>query len=148
MPSRVDDASLAEELWAGLRRVARTLVVPLIVALPPFLWVREAMRHAVLETLGRDQGIFQYVAWAVRHGARDYRDVRDVNGPLTHLVHLVFLWLGGADEHRFRVMDLAVTGFTYAVIGACLPGLSLSRADRPPSLAERAAWAFAGWVIL
>jgi hypothetical protein len=148
MPNRVDDASLAEELWAGLRRVARTLVVPLIVALPPYLWVREAMRHAALETLGRDQGIFQYVAWAVRHGARDYGDVRDVNGPLTHLVHIVFQLLGGADEHRFRVLDLTITSVTYALAGACLPGLSRTRGDRAPGFTERAAWAFAGWVIL
>ena len=35
--------------------------------------------------LGRDQGIFQYVAWAVAQGDVDYRDVRDVNGPLIAL---------------------------------------------------------------
>jgi hypothetical protein len=124
------------------------LVVPLIVALPPFLWVREATRHAALETLGRDQGIFQYIAWAVRNGAKDYRDIRDVNGPLTHLVHLVFLALGGADEHRFRILDLALTGAVFALVGGCLPGLSRARDELRPTASERAAWAFAGWVIL
>jgi hypothetical protein len=143
-----DVASLVRRASADLGRALRPLVVPLVVALPPFLWVREAMRHAALEALGRDQGIFQYVAWAVQHGARDYKDVRDVNGPLTHLVHLVFLALGGADEHRFRVLDLTLTSVAFAVVGACLPGLSLSKSDEAPSLAERAAWAFAGWVIL
>ena len=61
-----------------------------------------------LTTLGRDQGIFQYVAYAIQKGAVDYRDVRDVNGPLTHLVHLIFLSLGGRDEHQFRLLDMVV----------------------------------------
>jgi hypothetical protein len=143
-----DVQNLARKIAAALPPTLRPLVVPLIVALPPYLWVQEAMRHASLESLGRDQGIFQYVAWAVRHGARDYRDVRDVNGPLTHLVHLVFLWLGGADEHRFRVLDLTLTSVAFVVVGVCLPGLSLTKNDRPPSVFERAAWGFSGWVIL
>jgi hypothetical protein len=120
-------------------------LVPLVVALPPLFWVMDATRRASLTTLGRDQGIFQYVAWAIGRGAIDYRDVRDVNGPLTHLVHVALLALGGADEHRFRVLDLAMTGLTFAVAGACTPGL---RPGRPPTVWERAAWAFAGWVVL
>jgi hypothetical protein len=143
-----DVSSLALRSAAKLRRTLRPLVVPLIVALPPLLWVREAARHASLESLGRDQGIFQYIAWAVRHGAKDYRDVRDVNGPLTHLVHLGFQALGGADEHRFRLLDLVLTGTTFAIVGACLPGLSLKDDERPPTLTERCAWALAGCVIL
>ncbi len=78
-------------------------------------------------------------------GDRDYRDIRDVNGPLTHLVHRLFLALGGADEHRFRVLDLVVTGATFALVGACLPGL---RKRRAPDCVERVAWAFAAWVVL
>jgi len=126
----------------------RALVAPLALALPPLFWVVEATRRASLTTLGRDQGIFQYVAWALGRGARDYRDIRDVNGPLTHLVHVALLALGGADEHRFRVLDLAVTGATYAFVGACLPGLGSRGARRAPSAIERLAWAFAGWVVL
>jgi hypothetical protein len=141
-------SSFARSSYASLLRAIRPVVVPLIVALPPLIWVREAARHAALETLGRDQGIFQYIAWAVRHGAKDYRDIRDVNGPLTHLVHMVFLALGGADEHRFREMDLTFTCACFAVVGACLPGLSLTQEDEPPSLTERAAWGLAGVVIL
>jgi hypothetical protein len=126
-------------------RLWRTLAVPLALALPPLFWAVDATRRASVTTLGRDQGIFQYVAWALSRGATDYRDVRDVNGPLTHLVHLVFLRLGGADEHRFRWLDLAVTGATFAFVGGCAPG-ACSR--RVPRAFERAAWALAAWVTL
>ena len=130
---------------AAQARLARTLVPPLALALPPLFWVAEATRRASLTTLGRDQGIFQYVAWALRRGVVGYRDLRDVNGPLTYLVHMVMLALGGADEHRFRVLDLVVTGVTFALVGACMPGL---RSSRAPEALERAAWALAGWVVL
>ena len=126
-------------------RAVRSLLVPLVVGLPPLFWVVDATQRASLTPLGRDQGIFQYIAWVIGRGAVDYRDVRDVNGPLTHLVHMALLALGGKDEHRFRVLDLAVTGVTFAVAGACLPGL---RSRRAPSILERAAWALAGWVVL
>jgi hypothetical protein len=141
-------SSLARAACKSLLLTLRSIAVPLVVALPPLLWVREAARHALLETLGRDQGIFQYIAWAVQHGAKDYRDVRDVNGPLTHLVHMVFLALGGAEEYRFRLLDLTCTGVCFALVGACLPGLSLEPDEPRPSYAERAAWGFAGLVIL
>ncbi|HXX67096.1 MAG TPA: hypothetical protein VEK07_07940, partial [Polyangiaceae bacterium] len=114
-------------------------------ALPPILWVVDATRRAALTTLGRDQGIFQFIAWSLSRGAIDYRDVRDVNGPLIHLIHLVFLSLGGADEHRFHVLDLAVTGASFAVVGACAPSIGSSLGPAP---LERALWALAGWVTL
>ncbi|WP_394824129.1 hypothetical protein [Pendulispora albinea] len=104
----------------------------------------DATSRASLTTLGRDQGIFQYVAWALKQGAVDYRDVRDVNGPLTHLVHMVLLAFGGADEHRFRVLDLTITGIGFAFAGACLPGVIKKKV----TWLDRAAWAFAGWVVL
>src|ERR1700687_3265718 len=117
----------------GLALLLRSLATPLAIALPPLFWVAEATRRASLTPLGRDQGIFQYIAWALTRGAVDYRDVRDVNGPLVHLVHMGLLALGGADEHRFRVLDLAVTGATFACIGACVPGLrSRQLPDRLP----------------
>src|SRR5580692_74598 len=127
--------------------VVRPLVLPLVTALPPLLWVVEATRRATFDTLGRDQGIFQYVAWALGHGAKDYRDIRDVNGPLTHLLHMVLLALGGADEHRFHVLDLVLTGASFAFVGACLPGLAVPGRRRWRWL-ERLGWAFAAWVIL
>jgi hypothetical protein len=115
--------------------------------LAPLFWVIDATQRAALTTLGRDQGIFQYIAWALLKGEVDYRDVRDVNGPLTHLVHLIFLRLGGGDELRFRVLDLAVTGLAFALAGACLPGIA-TPATKAVSWLERLAWAGAAWVIL
>jgi hypothetical protein len=129
----------------AVARLLRSLVAPLALALPPLLWVADATKRASLTPLGRDQGIFQYIGWALSQGERDYRDIRDVNGPLTHLVHRVMLALGGADEHRFRVLDLVLTGATFALVGACLPGL---RSRRAPETVERAAWALAAWVVL
>ena len=128
-----------------VHRVLRAVLPALIVALPPLFWIIDGTQKASLTSLGRDQGIFQYIAWAITHGAKDYRDVRDVNGPLTHLIHLVFLALGGRDEHRFHVLDLAITGATFALVGACLPGIV--QRTRVPIL-ERLGWAFAGWVVL
>ena len=147
--------ALLEAALLRLGRLLRPLVLPLVTALPPLVWVMEATRRATFDTLGRDQGIFQYVAWALEHGAKDYRDVRDVNGPLTHLIHMVFLRLGGADEHRFHVLDLVCTGATFALVGACLPGVWRRPLPAPGDLwgrasrvIERLGWAFAGWVIL
>jgi hypothetical protein len=126
-------------------RVVRALLTPLAIALPPLFWVVSATDRASRTPLGRDQGIFQYVGWALRAGQVDYRDVRDVNGPLTHLVHVAFLALGGADDHRFRVLDLTVTGASFAFAGACLAGLGSRRAQGWPA---RVGWALAGWVVL
>lgn len=126
-------------------RLKRTLLLPLIVALAPLFWVIDGTERASLTTLGRDQGIFQYIAWALLKGEVDYRDVRDVNGPLTHLIHVLFLKMGGADEHHFRVLDFTVTGVVFAVVGASLPGIG-SRGR--VSWLERAGWAVAAWVVL
>src|SRR5208283_3794432 len=53
------------------------------------------------------------------------------------------------DEHRFRVLDLVVTGASFALVGACLPGLRDRRAPpRRGDWFERLAWAFAAWVVL
>jgi hypothetical protein len=129
----------------AVARVVRALLTPLAIALPPLFWVVSATDRASRTPLGRDQGIFQYVAWALRQGQVDYRDVRDVNGPLTHLVHVAFLALGGADDHRFRVLDLVVTGASFAFAGACVAGIGSGRA---PGWPGRVAWALAGWVVL
>ncbi len=125
--------------------IGRRLVGPLVLALVPLYWIVDATYRATLTTIGRDQGIFHYIAWAVRSGDVDYRDVRDVNGPLIHLIHMVTLWLGGTDEHRFHVLDMIATGASFAVVGALLPGIV---GKRPPKWFERAAWAFAAWVVL
>lgn len=145
MPGRSAPASPPGSTSFTAGRLWRSLVVPLAIAAPALYWVSEATRRASLETLGRDQGIFQYVAWALTQGEHDYRDIRDVNGLLTPLIHRVFLALGGADEHRFRLLDLLVTGTTFAFAGACLPGVC---SRRPPDLLDRAAWGIAAWVTL
>jgi hypothetical protein len=124
---------------------ARRVLAPLVVTLVPLFWVVDATKRASLTTLGRDQGIFQYIAWAVMRGDVDYRDVRDVNGPLVHMIHLAMLRLGGGDEHRFHVLELTVTGVTFAIVGALVPGL-VSRGRI--TWLERAAWALAAWVVL
>ena len=107
--------------------LVRRVLAPVLLALVPLFWVADATHRSSLTTLGRDQGIFQYIAWAVRHGDVDYRDVRDVNGPLTHLIHGVFLVLGGGDEHRFHVLELWATAVSFALVGACIPGLVTKR---------------------
>ncbi|MBX3187238.1 MAG: hypothetical protein KF819_09490 [Labilithrix sp.] len=125
--------------------IVRRALVPLLLALVPFFWVADATHRSALTTLGRDQGIFQYIGWAVGQGEVDYRDIRDVNGPLVHLIHKILLALGGADEHRFHVLELFATGVSFAFVGACLPSLV---ARRKPRGYERAAWAAAAWVVL
>lgn len=116
----------------------------LAIVVPALGFVAAATWRASWATLGRDQGIFQYVAWAIARGDVAYRDVRDVNGPVVALVHLAFQALGGGDEHRFRVLDLIVTGASFAVVGAAVP---LLRRDAPAAK-ERALWALAAWVVL
>ncbi len=130
-----------------LRRheLLRRTLAPLALALVPLYWVLDATYRATLTTLGRDQGIFHYIAWAVRSGDIDYRDVRDVNGPLVHMVHMIMLALGGANEHRFHVLDMLATGTSFAIVGSVLPSLW---STRPPRTLERLAWALAGWVVL
>ncbi len=110
--------------------------------------VWEASARASWATLGRDQGIFQYVAWAVTRGDVLYRDVRDVNGPLVALLHFVGLMLGGADEHRFRVLDLIVTALVAAFAGGCLVALD-ERAKRGwERLLREVSLGAAAWAVL
>jgi hypothetical protein len=146
--SRSRSPSLFLSLVPGAKTqvdLVRRMLAPVLLALVPLFWVADATHRSSLTTLGRDQGIFQYVAWAVRHGDVDYRDIRDVNGPLVHLIHSVFLGLGGADEHRFHVLELWATGLSFAFVGACIPGLIK---NRRPLWSERAAWAGAAAVVL
>ena len=135
---RRTSARIAAGLWP---------VVPaLLVAVPAFGWVWSATVRASWASLGRDQGIFQYIAWAVGQGDVAYRDVRDVNGPVITMVHAFFQALGGADEHRFRVLDLLCTGLSFVIAGALVP--SIAEPARRVALHVRAAWAFAAWVAL
>ena len=118
-----------------------------LVAAPALAAVWEAVVRASWTTLGRDQGIFQYVAWAIRQGDVAYRDVRDVNGPVIPMVHAAFQVLGGADEHRFRVLDLLTSSAVFLFAGAALPWLRGGAAPAA-SIPLRVAWAIAAWVAL
>jgi hypothetical protein len=144
-PSSRDGAA-----WRAARftlvRSLRAILPAALVGVPASFWAVDGTHRASLSPLGRDQGIFQYVAWAMLHGAKDYRDIRDVNGPLTHFVHMAFLLLGGRDEHRFRLLDLVVTGASFALVGACLTGVGRRGRSRP-ELLERVAWGGAAWVV-
>jgi hypothetical protein len=104
-------------------RAARAIMPGVLVAVPAAAAVWEAATRASWATLGRDQGIFLYIAWAVARGDVLYRDVRDVNGPLVAMLHGIALVLGGAEEHRFRVLDLVITALTAAFAGGCLAAL-------------------------
>jgi hypothetical protein len=94
--------------------------------------------------LGRDQGIFQYVAWALRHGARGYRDFHDINGPLPHAWHSLLQALGGEDSHVFRTIDTMFIVSIYALAASGTPFWL----GRKPSWPEAIAWALAGVGIL
>lgn len=136
-------------LTRAMKRIfSLPLVAALLVALPGLFWVTLAERAASLSAFGRDQGIFQFFGWAVRQGDLLYRDIRDVNGPLTTFVHAVFQLLGGEDEHRFRILDLAVTGAVFALVGACLPGIFAKGVGARHGAKERVAFALSAWVVL
>ncbi len=134
---------------ALLARVARAAFAdfgpPLLLAVPAAFAVASTALRASWATLGRDQGIFHYVAWAASRGEVLYRDVRDVNGPLVPLVHLFFLVLGGDDERRFRVVDLVVNALAFALAGSVLPDLGGKTVRR---VVDRLAWAVSAFVVL
>ena len=58
---------------ATWQRLVRAAFLPLLLGLPSLFFVVDATRRASLTSLGRDQGIFQYIAWAVEQpGMGDY----------------------------------------------------------------------------
>jgi hypothetical protein len=121
-----------------------------LVAVPGVAWTCVATLHASYEPFGRDQGIFQYVGWALSRGERDYVDVHDINGPLVPLIHVLLLKVGGADERVFRCLDLALFGAAALLFGALLPGVGDRAQQEParPRVSTRVAWALASWVVL
>lgn len=110
--------------------------------------VADALHKLSFAMLGRNQGIFQYVAWALLHGSRDYADLHEINGPLGPLVHMLVLAAGGADEHVFRSVDVAVSSLVFFAAGASLPGIAARPGDPPRPWWERLLWGFAGWAVL
>ena len=116
------------------------------VGIVPALWALRAQSYAIF---GRDQGIFQYVAWALRNGERVYLDIHEINGPLPHVWHTVMQLLGGEDEHVFRSIDTVMLVTAYAFGATTIPrwiGLELGQ-----GMARRrgaVAWALAGLTVL
>jgi hypothetical protein len=134
--------------WAIASRAAWLL--PLLVAVAaagPSLWALHEQSFAIL---GRDHGIFQYVAWALRNGDRAYRDIHEINGPLPHAWHIVMQLLGGEDEHTFRLIDTALLVTVYLFASWTLPrwvGLDLSLRSDGTQGARSAAWARLFWML-
>ena len=64
-------------------------------------------------SLWDDPGIYQYMAWGVRHGLKVYKDTINMNWPGTIFVHLAAQWLTGMDPRGVRIMEclfLAILG--------------------------------------
>ncbi len=135
-----------------LRRALRLapVVVPLLLVVPA-LWPELRIAWlAVHEPFGRDQGIFQYISFALTKGQRDYADFHEINGPLVHLLQLVLYWIGGENELVIRAVDFAATAVVFFGAGAVIPGIGWAKGDAPnrPPFSSRILWGLAGSVAL
>ena len=119
-------------------------MAPLLTAAIALSFTVISMWALTYATLGRDQGIFQYVAWALRHGEKAYRDFHDINGPLPHAWHSLLQLFGGADEHVFRSIDTWVLVVAYLVLSSGIPRWVGLEVGRPAKIA----WALAGLAVL
>jgi hypothetical protein len=123
--------------------------LPLIIALPTLWWFVTNLRVAAQTAVGRDQGIFQFIAWSMLKGERLYRDIRDVSGPITAYIHMAIQLIGGRGEHALRVGDLLGTSVVFFASGALLVGCTLPKpVDLRGRLVQRVTWGLATWVIL
>lgn len=112
-----------------------------LLALGPALY---ALYAQTFSPLARDHGIFQYVAWALRHGERSYRDIHEINGPLPHAYYMALQLLGGEDEHTFRVLDTLLLALAWTLGARTLPRwIGLTTTPR-----ESWAWAAAGLAVI
>lgn len=96
-------------------------IFPALVALVAFGPAAWALYSQTFAILGRDQGIFQYVAWALRHGDKVYKDLHEINGPLPHAYFSLQQIFGGEDEHVFRVHDTFLLVTVYVLGSLTLP---------------------------
>jgi hypothetical protein len=149
IPNFRNGASALAFILRAVRSNAR-IIAALLIVLPAVSFTASALWKSVHAPFGRDQGIFQYVAWALTKGERDYVDFREINGPLIHIIHLIFYKLGGGDEYVFRCFDVALTSIVYFGVGLALPGLGWKHGDAivRPSATTRIAWGAASWVVL
>jgi len=137
------DSARWRRLWAALPSL-----VPLLVVAISGVAVAGALHKLTYALLGRDQGIFQYVAWALGRGSRDYVDLHEINGPLGPILHMAIMALGGADEHVFRSVDVVASSLVFFTVGAALPGIAATATDPPAGWRARVAWGLAAWCAL
>lgn len=123
---------------------------PLLFALPAIAFEARVFWLALHEPFGRDQGIFQYVSFALASGQRDYVDLHDINGPFVHLLYYVLYRIGGADELVIRAVDFALTGVVFFFAGATLPGVGVTKGDPIARVGswKRVVWGLAGTAML
>ena len=114
------DAPVMAESTLPARRIG--VVCAATIALFAGVLAAIAAWKSTYAILGRDQGIYQYVAWALGQGQRDYVDIREFNGPLIRIIHLAFLHLGGADEHIFRLLDVLLSSAVFFATGVLIAG--------------------------
>ncbi|MCW5837135.1 MAG: hypothetical protein KIS78_32370 [Labilithrix sp.] len=149
------DPALAGAAASTLRTAADALrarapwLLPAIVAAIAIVPTVLALRAQTFGIFGRDQGIFQYVAWALRHGERAYRDIHEINGPLPHAWHYVMQLFGGEDEHAFRSIDAAMLTAAYVTAGVTLPRwIGLDLGSGAPRRRALVVWGLAGLALL
>lgn len=131
-------------------RLSLPWIIPLLFALPALGYEARIAWLALHEPFGRDQGIFQYVSFALDCGQRDYVDLHDINGPFVHLLYYILYKIGGQDELVIRAVDFALTGIVFFLAGAVIPGIGWNKGDsvvrqRWPS---RVVWGLAGTAML
>lgn len=131
----------------GKRGVSPWITTALI-ALPSIAALIQVARVYVKMPLTRDPMIFQYTAWAVRHGELLYRDILDVNGPLITLMHMAFQALGGDQPERFRVIDLALHGAVFVFASATIVDAIGRDATARATVSTRTAWTVTTMVTL
>lgn len=139
---------MTESAADRLRR-ALPFVVPLIF-LPALYFEARVAWLAVHASLGRDQGIFQYVAYALSSGQKDYVDLHEINGPFVHLLGLVLYKVGGLDELRFRALDFGASAVVFFAAGMAIPGIGWTKGDAPTPArwGLRLVWGLAGSALL
>jgi hypothetical protein len=152
-PSPALNGAFYRRLSAAMEavRARAPWLLPAIVAALGIVPAVLSLRAQTFAIFGRDQGIFQYVAWALRNGERGYRDIHEINGPLPHAWHLAMQLLGGEDEHVFRSIDTVMLVSAYAFAATMLPrwiGLDLGRGEGKRRKGALLVWALAGLAVL
>lgn len=149
MPRRTADEAPGAGRFAPLLR-ALPFLLPALIVVPAAYFIIHTAWLAVHEPFGRDQGIFQYVSFALSKGDRDYVAMHEINGPLVHLLYFLLYKLGGQDELVIRAVDFAITAVVFFGVGWVVPGIGWIKGDAPsrPTTRARLAWAALGSVMM